>query len=153
MNDRLELYSAAIKSVAAKHGLYFADTYKLIAKDFEWHESEIKRLGIKAAPLSDNGMHLTEDGYQRTATEFAESLGVQRGGENNHTWNELDALRRTVVAKNQLFFHRWRPENETYLFGFRKHEQGKNAKEVAEFDPLVGKAEEEIAKQLKELKK
>jgi hypothetical protein len=98
-------------------------------------------------------MHLTEDGYQRTATEFAESLGVQRGGENNHTWNELDALRRTVVAKNQLFFHRWRPENETYLFGFRKHEQGKNAKEVAEFDPLVGKAEEEIAKQLKELKK
>jgi hypothetical protein len=58
-----------------------------------------------------------------------------------------------IVAKNQLFFYRWRPQNETYLFGFRKHEQGKNAKEVAEFDPLVSKAEEEIEKLRKELVK
>ncbi len=58
-----------------------------------------------------------------------------------------------MVAKNELFFYRWRPQNETYLFGFRKHEQGKNAKEVAEFDPLVSKAEEEIEKIRKTLTK
>ena len=40
-------------------------------------------------------------------------------------------------------------ENVTYLFLFRKHEQGKNAQEVAAFDPLVAAAEKEIA----ELKK
>ena len=49
------------------------------------------------------------------------------------------------MAKNQLFFHRWRPQNETYLFGFRKHEQGKNAAEVAAFDPLVAAAEAELS--------
>jgi len=48
------------------------------------------------------------------------------------------------VKKNELFFHRWRPQNETYLFGFRKHEQGNNAKEVFQFDPLVVAEEKKI---------
>ena len=53
-------------------------------------------------------------------------------------------LRQAIVDKNQLYFYRWRPQNETYL-GFRKHEQGKNGKEVAEFDPLIAAKEKEIA--------
>ena len=59
---------------------------------------------------------------------------------------QAEKLRRAIVAKNQLFFHRWRPQNETYLFGFRKHEQGNNAKEIPMFDPLIEKDEAEIAK-------
>ena len=51
------------------------------------------------------------------------------------------ALREAVVAKNRLFFHRWRPANETYLFLFRRHEQGNNAVEIPQFDPLVAEAE------------
>ena len=58
----------------------------------------------------------------------------------------FEALRRAIVAKNRLYFHRYRPENSTYLFGFRKHEQGNNAAEVAEFDALVAEAEAEIAR-------
>ena len=50
-----------------------------------------------------------------------------------------------IQKKNELFFHRWRPQNETYLFGFRKHEQGKNAVEVFQFDPLVEAEEKKIA--------
>ena len=95
-------------------------------------------------------MHLTEIGYQLTAPLLAEALGFSRVGISGEN---LESLRQAVIAKNELFFHRWRPENETYLFGFRKHEQGKNAKEVAEFDPLVTKAEEEIEKILKTLTK
>jgi len=53
-------------------------------------------------------------------------------------------LRKAIIAKNLLFFHRWRPQNITYLTGFRKHEQGNNAVEIAQFDPLVAKAETEI---------
>jgi hypothetical protein len=45
-----------------------------------------------------------------------------------------------------LFFHRWRPANETYLFLFRKHEQGNNAKEIPQFDPIIEKQEVEIEK-------
>lgn len=60
-------------------------------------------------------------------------------------FEQVEMLRLAIVEKNRQFFHRWRPQNETYLFGFRKHEQGINAKEVAEFDALVAKAEREIA--------
>jgi len=58
---------------------------------------------------------------------------------------QFEALRQEIVEKNQLYFHRWRPQNETYLFGFRKHEQGNNAREIPMFDPLVEKREEAIA--------
>jgi len=55
-------------------------------------------------------------------------------------------LLQAIIAKNQLYFHRWRPQNVTYLFGFRKAEQGQNAREIAEFDPLIAEKEKEIAK-------
>jgi len=45
-----------------------------------------------------------------------------------------------------LFFNRWRPANDTYLFGFRKHEQGNNAVEIPKFDPLIEEKEKEIWK-------
>ncbi len=60
---------------------------------------------------------------------------------------EIGATQRLRIAinrKNELFFHRWRPQNITYLFGFRKHEQGNNAIEVPRFDPLVREAELKI---------
>ncbi len=94
-------------------------------------------------------MHLTQTGYRETATLFLSALGV----ESSVTGERLEPLRAAVLAKNEQFFNKWRPQNETYLFGFRKHEQGKNAKEIAEFDPFITKAEEDIAKLRKELKK
>jgi len=59
---------------------------------------------------------------------------------------QSDKLRQAIVAKNRLYFYRWRPENETYLFGFRKYEQGQNAREIPQFDPLIAEKEKEIAK-------
>ena len=41
------------------------------------------------------------------------------------SFDQAEELRLVVMEKNKLFFNRWRPENETYLFGFRKREQGK----------------------------
>ena len=60
-------------------------------------------------------------------------------------YEPFHVLRRAILAKNELYFHRWRPQNETYLFGFRKHEQGNNAVEIPQFDPLVAEKEAEIA--------
>lgn len=60
--------------------------------------------------------------------------------------DQVEALRRAIIAKNRLYFYRWRPQNETYLFGFRKHEQGNNAREIPEFDPLVAEQERLIAR-------
>jgi hypothetical protein len=55
-----------------------------------------------------------------------------------------DKLRKGIIEKNRLFFHRWRPANETYLYLFRKHEQGNNAKEIPQFDPIIENREDEI---------
>ncbi len=60
-------------------------------------------------------------------------------------FDQAELLRQTIVKKNELFFYRWRPQNNTYLFLFRKHEQGQNAKEIPEFDPLVEGEEQKIA--------
>ena len=134
MNEKLALYRDAIKSVAEKRGLPFANLYPI---EFD------------STAASDNGMHLTEEGYKSSTVWFLSSLkqGIARG-----TNADRSALRLAVVAKNEQFFNKWRPQNETYLFGFRKHEQGKNAKEIVEFDPFIKKAEDEIAKLRKELK-
>lgn len=59
---------------------------------------------------------------------------------------DYHALRTLIVRKNELYFHRWRPQNITYLFGFRKHEQGNNASEIAMFDPLIDVLEQQIHK-------
>ena len=129
-NKNLALYRDAVRAVAAERKVEFGDFYELA-----WE--------TKHRPLTDNGVHFTADGYRFTAASFGEALGVPAEGAD---WKALEPLRKAVVAKNELYFYRWRPQNETYLFGFRKHEQGRNAKEVAEFDPMIGKAEDEIAK-------
>jgi hypothetical protein len=59
--------------------------------------------------------------------------------------DQAEKLRQTIIAKNELYFHRWRPANVTYLFGFRKYEQGQNAREIPQFDPLIAEKEKEIA--------
>jgi hypothetical protein len=128
-NRALGRYCDAIKDLAAARGLQFADLF---------HATR-----ATAAPLTDNGMHLTDEGYRLTTAALEGSLGLEP---TPVKWDEWEQLRKAIVEKNRLFFYRWRPQNETYLFGFRKHEQGKNAKEVAEFDPLIAEKEKEIAK-------
>ena len=58
---------------------------------------------------------------------------------------QYHAVRLEIAKKNELYFHRWRPQNITYLFGFRKHEQGNNAADIARFDPFIRESEERIA--------
>ena len=62
------------------------------------------------------------------------------------SYEQAEKLRQAIIEKNRLYFHRWRPQNETYLFGFRKKEQGQNAIEIPQFDPLIAALEAEIAK-------
>lgn len=78
----------------------------------------------------------------RSADEWARGVQIADGAD----LAQVERLRATINRKNLLFFHRWRPQNITYLFGFRKHEQGKNAIEIPRFDPLVAEQENEIAR-------
>jgi lysophospholipase L1-like esterase len=129
-NKDLALYADSIRRIAAARGLAVVDLFAALGPTFA------------DGPITENGIHPTGAGYRESAASgFIAAFGTPP---QTLDWTRLDALRQAVVVKNELFFHRWRPQNETYLFGFRRHEQGKNAKEIAEFDPLVSKAEESV---------
>jgi lysophospholipase L1-like esterase len=128
-NADLVRYRDAIKELASKRKLVFADLFA--------------QAPAAGGPHTDNGMHPSEQGFRALTPAFERALGLSPPVPPS---SELEPLRQTIVDKNRLFFYRWRPQNETYLFGFRKHEQGKNAKEVAEFDPLVAEKEKEITR-------
>jgi lysophospholipase L1-like esterase len=214
-NKNLRLYADAIRDVAKKRGYTFVDLYDLLARASKPHTS---------IWLTDNGIHLTEFGYELSTVilEWALNLSEKEwkwkveidvqgkvgpvqgariekiavkplrfrvktdrlgdggtllvkglmpgkytlsidGKDAGGTADEKDfavgvrvyipsdlaqseRLRQAIIAKNRLYFYRWRPENETYLFGFRKHEQGQNAREIPQFDPLIVEKEKEIAK-------
>ena len=59
---------------------------------------------------------------------------------------QAERLRQVAVLKNMQFFNQWRPQNETYIFGFRRNEQGQNAREIPMFDEPIAQKEAEIAK-------
>ncbi len=95
----------------------------------------------KKGELNESRLLPNETGYANYANEIADQLV---GGQPCQTSNT--DLQRWISTKDQLFFHRYRPQNETYLFLFRKHEQGNNAVEIPQFDPLIREADEAIWK-------
>jgi hypothetical protein len=100
---------------------------------------------LKVTGLPSGRYELRADGRPlevRSADEWARGVRISGGPDRD----QVEQLRAAINRKNRLFFHRWRPQNITYLFGFRKHEQGNNAIEVPRFDPLVAEQEREIAR-------
>ncbi|MDF1711759.1 MAG: SGNH/GDSL hydrolase family protein [Akkermansiaceae bacterium] len=128
-NKRLALYSEALGDLAAKHKLRFANFFTTLGS---------------SKGLTDNGLHFTSEGYQTASPKFVEALGINLATGNQLQSEHARKLREATVAKNKLFFFRWRPANETYLRLFRKHEQGNNVRELPMFDPLIAEAEKEI---------
>ena len=129
-NAILAEYAKVLRELAAEKNAPFIAA--------EWQNTA----GIKLAHGTDNGVHLNARGYRALATSFAQQLGWKVDATQ---WDKEDAaqasLREAILRKNALFFHRSRPANYTYIFGFRRGEQGRNAVEIPKFDPLVDKAE------------
>ncbi|MEY4484009.1 MAG: hypothetical protein RL693_1461 [Verrucomicrobiota bacterium] len=131
-NNRLASVNLALKEFAAKQSAHFADAFTLMGG------AQKER---PARPLTDNGIHYGKDGYRVWAGKIIEGLGLPK---IDLEAPSLEPLRTAVIKKDRLFFDRWRPANETYLYGFRKHEQGKNAAEIEQFDPLVEAQDKKI---------
>jgi putative membrane-bound dehydrogenase-like protein len=140
-NIQLAAYTRALKELAARRGAQFVDLFEQLG--------QAKLGAARQLALTDNGIHLTDYGYRRAAEAVRGSLGLenQRSANSNPGLlsDQAEELRQVILKKNELFFHRWRPQNNTYLFLFRKHEQGQNAKEIPQFDPLIEEQEKKIA--------
>ncbi len=140
-NKRLTRYRDAIRKLAKEKGARFVDLFAAMGGD-----RASGKITIPA--LTDNGIHYGDAGYEKIASALITGLGLTTpdGLVNDAVQEKVDELRDAIVKKNRTFFHRWRPANETYLFLFRKHEQGNNAKEIPMFDPIIEQQENEIGK-------
>jgi lysophospholipase L1-like esterase len=132
-NRNLSSLRDALRKFALTQNAHFVDWFEAMGG--------MPKAGRAAKPLTENGVHHTLEGYEKLAEALVSGLGL-KVPETGAA--EMAAMRSEVQRKDELFFNRWRPQNETYLFGFRKHEQGQNAKEIPMFDPLIEAADKRI---------
>jgi hypothetical protein len=130
-NALIATYRQAIQEFAARIGA----TYVPLSMPTAGSAKELRL-------LTDNGQHLSSEGYARTASQLVSALTP--GMAKELKTGDTESLLQLIRKKNELFFHRYRPQNVTYLFLFRKHEQGNNAVDIPKFDPLVKGLEEQI---------
>lgn len=122
-NENLAQYANSIRKIANDNDFIFVPFF---------HELRSEQ------GITDNGIHLNARGYLLSTSILETSLGLDPLNlKNERDQEKAELLRKVILKKNELFFHRWRPQNSTYLFLFRKHEQGQNAREIPQFDPLI----------------
>jgi lysophospholipase L1-like esterase len=162
-NPMLEQYVIAIRQIAARRGAAVIELFDRTPTQVDFvRASTLERRPrgargrVEVSNLTENGIHFSPLGYSIVANWVVgrSPLGARDPEDERPREAPFEAMkkyeatfeqvRQKVVAKNELFFYRWRPQNITYLTGFRKHEQGNNAAEIAQFDPLVEKLEAEI---------
>jgi hypothetical protein len=125
-NRLLERYAETLAEVAAKGGHAFVDLLSPLSKGNELY--------------SDNGIHPSSDGYQRIAEIIVETLRCPPPA----FASPPEAVRSAIIRKNTLYFHRWRPRNDAFVYGERKREQKIAQTEPEKFEPFVAKAEAKI---------
>jgi lysophospholipase L1-like esterase len=76
------------------------------------------------------------------AEEWAKGVALSKGPEAA----QLEKLRALIAEKNTHYFHYWRPQNDTYIFGFRRKEQGHLTAEFPKYPPILNEKDAEIAK-------
>ncbi len=121
----------------------YSEGIRQLADDFESPYVDLRGLASDAA-LRKDPIHLNGEGYVALAKAIEAGLHWPAG-----QWREAsqsEALRQVILRKNEWWFHRSRPANMAYVFGFRKHEQGQNAQEIPQFDALIADEEARIAR-------
>ena len=125
-NAFLQSYSEEMKALAASRGLAYVDL--------------LNSLKSEAKTYSTDGIHPSGDGYRRISNIVAEALGLPEPIARLDS-EEASLIRTEIIEKNQLFFHRWRPRNDAFVFGERKDEQRIAQMEPARIEPFVEKKE------------
>jgi len=91
---------------------------------------------IKIQGLKKGNYALTINGQpvaSASAKSWAQGIEVPFGP----LANEAKELRSLIFKKNELYFHRYRPLNRTYILGFRAYEQGRHKEGLDELGAIV----------------
>jgi len=117
-----------------------------------WFEGTAARLPspagaglLRVRDLKPGKYALTIDG-RRADVIPAETLRQGYRLSSAPDFQQYEALRAAIIEKNRLYFQHFRPQNEAYIFLFRRHERGDHASEVAQLLRRVEEKEQEIAR-------
>lgn len=147
-NATLQVYSDELKRLCQLHQWKFVDGW-------------ISSRG-SSRPVTRDGLHLNAEGHWRLASSLASALHSMAGrsgspfipatGRFSHP--AAEQLRQVILAKNQLWFDYWRPQNWAFLAGDRTEQPSsrdhRNQKirwfpdELERFVPLIEAKEREI---------
>ncbi|WP_437186044.1 PVC-type heme-binding CxxCH protein [Planctomicrobium sp. SH668] len=110
-NANLELYTAAMKEVAAASGVRFVDLYS-VTKPL---------LDDPSTDLTINGCHLNEKGDAAVAEVLDRALF---GTETTPSGDKSESVKKEVAEKNKKFFYDYRAVNGFYIYGGRRNPFG-----------------------------
>jgi hypothetical protein len=99
---------------------------------------------LKITGLKKGIYTLTTDDSQvitASANKWKEGVAIRRGA----SFNQASQLREKIVKKNDLFFQQYRPQNRTYILGFRSYEQGRHVKTLEDLNYIITWLEGQIA--------
>ena len=134
-NGDLQAHAKVIKGLAKKNGFAHLDLLDLV-RPTSPPLPEAKRLTM-------NSLHLDDTGHRALAKHILGKLSLPLPDFDSY---KPDLIRSIIKQKNELHFHSWRPQNQTYLLSFRRHEQGRHALDLPKFAPLVEEKEQVIRK-------
>jgi lysophospholipase L1-like esterase len=134
-NQGLKKYAEITKELAIKGKCRFIDLFTPFNKEHKY---------------TINGLHLSSKGYRKVGNLIAEKLRFPSLAIKIDS-KKADHIRNTIIKKNTLFFHRWRPQNDAYVYGLRKGEQRRAQEEPAQIEPFIADQEEAITYLLEDL--
>jgi hypothetical protein len=76
-----------------------------------------------------------------SANQWKEGVEIRHGA----SLSQVRALQEKIIKKNDLFFQQYRPQNKTYILGFRSYEQGRHAKDLEDLSFIITWLEGQIA--------
>ena len=151
-NSDLAEYADAIRNLSRQRNLPLVDLF-----------AELGGTTHREPRLTDDGLQLTPRGQAYLARAFARQLGFENvadaagAADEQGVWSNaaFERLRQVVVAKNQLWFNYWRPQNWAFLGGDRTEQPSSRdyrnpairwfPAEMEKFVPLIEAKEREIA--------
>jgi hypothetical protein len=140
---RVDLASRRIEASGAtiEPGRFNDDQVRLALRDDRLPIESVRTVVVQGLPAGEHELKIDGVPVARAGAEqWAAGVAIRSGP----PFDQAEFLRRAIVEKDELFFHGYRPQNETYLRGFRKHEQGNNAVEIPRFQPLVDSKEQAV---------
>ncbi len=137
-NRELGRYTEAMRAVAQRTGIVFADLF-----------TPTRRMMERTTPaMTINGIHVTEYGDRVVSQLLMEALGFDQGlrAATRSEVERLDGLRETIRDKNQQFFYRYRPVNAEYVVGRRVEPFGSVnfPAEMKQLDEMVAERDRRI---------